>query len=87
MIRQETLNCVERGLLFVRVRDELRMTLAAYETLYESGVAFGIRKSLMSEKGKVDIIDKVKLFFPIYTHVNQCRKIIILPNFVFRHLK
>ena len=38
------------------------MTLSAYETLYESGVAFGIRKSLMSEKGKMDIIDKVKWF-------------------------
>lgn len=70
MIRQETLNCVERGLLFVRVRDELRMTLAAYETLYESGVAFGIRKSLMSEKGKVDIIDKVK--WVIFSYLYAC---------------
>ncbi|XP_054707928.1 33 kDa inner dynein arm light chain, axonemal-like isoform X1 [Uloborus diversus] len=59
LIRQETLNCVERGLLFVRVRDELRMSLAAYETLYDSGVSFGIRKALMSERGKMDIIDKL----------------------------
>lgn len=59
LIRQETLNCVERGLLFVRVRDELRMTLSAYETLYDSGVAFGIRKALMSEKGKMDIVEKL----------------------------
>ncbi|XP_071039426.1 uncharacterized protein [Parasteatoda tepidariorum] len=59
LIRQETLNCVERGLLFVRVRDELRMSLAAYEALYDSGVAFGIRKALLSERGKVDIVDKM----------------------------
>lgn len=55
----------------MRVRDELRMTLAAYETLYESGVAFGIRKSLMSEKGKVDIIDKVKWVIFSYLYAYQ----------------
>lgn len=31
------------------------MTIAAYQTLYESSVAFGMRKSLMSEQGKVDM--------------------------------
>ncbi|PRD24982.1 UNVERIFIED_CONTAM: inner dynein arm light chain [Trichonephila clavipes] len=61
LIRQETLNCVERGLLFVRIRDELRMSLAAYENLYDSGVAFGIRKALLSERGKMDIVDRVRL--------------------------
>ncbi|GFS40399.1 28 kDa inner dynein arm light chain, axonemal [Trichonephila inaurata madagascariensis] len=59
LIRQETLNCVERGLLFVRIRDELRMSLAAYENLYDSGVAFGIRKALLSERGKMDIVDRL----------------------------
>ena len=38
-----------------RVRDEIRMTIAAYQTLYESSVAFGMRKSLMSEQGKADL--------------------------------
>ncbi len=38
-----------------RVRDEIRMTIAAYQTLYESSVAFGMRKSLMSEQGKTDM--------------------------------
>ncbi len=31
------------------------MTIAAYQTLYESSVAFGMRKSLMSEQGKTDM--------------------------------
>ncbi len=35
LIRQVTLNCPERGLLLLRVRDEARMTIAAYQTLYE----------------------------------------------------
>eukprot|EP00775_Hariotina_reticulata_P009855 gene9855-10014_t len=52
LIRQVTVNCAERGLLLLRVRDEMRMTIAAYQTLYESSVAFGMRKALMAEQGK-----------------------------------
>merc|ERR1712098_84385 len=33
LIRQVTLNCPERGLLLLRVRDEIKMTIAAYQTL------------------------------------------------------
>lgn len=31
LIRQVTINCAERGLLLLRVRDEMRMTTAAYQ--------------------------------------------------------
>ena len=31
LIRQVTINCAERGLLLLRVRDEIRMTIAAYQ--------------------------------------------------------
>ena len=55
LIRQSTINCTERGLLLLRVRDELRMTLHAYQTLYESSIAFGIRKALQAEQGKTDM--------------------------------
>ena len=55
IIRQVTVNCAERGLLLLRVRDEIRMTLAAYRTLYESSVAFGMRKALQAEQTKVDM--------------------------------
>jgi hypothetical protein len=37
------------GLLLMRVRDELKMTIAAYQTLYQSSVTFGMRKQLQSE--------------------------------------
>lgn len=60
MIRQVTINCAERGLLLLRVRDEIRMTIAAYQTLYESSVAFGMRKALQAEQGKADMERKVK---------------------------
>jgi len=54
-----TINCAERGLLLLRVRDEIRITIAAYQTLYESSVAFGMRKALASEQGKSDLERKV----------------------------
>ena len=59
LIRQVTINCAERGLLLLRVRDEIRMSIAAYQTLYESSVAFGMRKALQSEQGKSDMEAKV----------------------------
>jgi dynein light intermediate chain len=47
MIRQVTINCAERGLLLLRIRDEIQMTISAYQILYQSSIAFGIRKALM----------------------------------------
>ncbi|XP_069395082.1 axonemal dynein light intermediate polypeptide 1-like [Paralichthys olivaceus] len=54
LIRQVTINCAERGLLLLRVRDEIKMTIAAYQTLYESSVKFSIRKALQTEQNKAD---------------------------------
>lgn len=59
LIRQVTLSCGERGLLLLRVRNEIRMTLAAYQTLYESSVAFGMRKALQAEQGKEETEKKI----------------------------
>ena len=48
----------------MRVRDEHKMTLAAYQTLYQSSVSFGMRKQLESQEGmdelkqNVDILKK-----------------------------
>ena len=36
IIRQVTIGEPERGLLLLRVRDEIRMTIQAYQTLYQS---------------------------------------------------
>lgn len=35
LIRQVTIESPERGLLLLRVRDEVRMTISAYQTLYQ----------------------------------------------------
>ncbi|XP_037128850.1 axonemal dynein light intermediate polypeptide 1-like isoform X4 [Syngnathus acus] len=55
LIRQVSINCVERGLLLLRVRDEIQTTVAAYQTLYESSVVFGMRKALQAEQDKEDM--------------------------------
>mmetsp|Transcript_19635 Transcript_19635/g.66811 ORF Transcript_19635/g.66811 Transcript_19635/m.66811 type:complete len:247 (-) Transcript_19635:143-883(-) len=60
LIRQVTINCAERGLLLLRVRDEMRMTIMAYQTLYESSVAFGMRKALQTEQGKTDMEARIQ---------------------------
>merc|ERR1711916_177931 len=38
----------------------IRMTIAAYQTLYESSVAFGMRKALQAEQGKADMEARLK---------------------------
>ena len=55
IIRQITLSEPERGLLLLRVRDEIKMTIAAYQTLYQSSVTFAMRKQLQAEHGKADL--------------------------------
>ncbi|KAK9514133.1 hypothetical protein VZT92_027622 [Zoarces viviparus] len=55
LIRQVTINCAERGLLLRRVRDEIQATIDVFQTLYESSMAFGMRKALQAEQGKADM--------------------------------
>jgi len=60
LIRQITINCAERGLLLLRVRDEIRMTISTYQTTYESAIAFGMRKALIVDHRKTQLVAKVK---------------------------
>ncbi len=66
LIRQVTISCQERGLLLLRIRDEIRMSIAAYQTLYESSVAFGMRKALQAEQGKSDMEARVMMHFKLF---------------------
>lgn len=38
----------------MRVRDEIKMTIQAYQTLYESSIAYGMRKALQAEQNKAE---------------------------------
>ncbi|KAM9408344.1 axonemal dynein light intermediate polypeptide 1-like [Pholidichthys leucotaenia] len=59
LIRQVTINCAERGPLLLQVQKEIQMTIAVYQTLYESSVAFGMRKTLQAEESKGDMGKKI----------------------------
>lgn len=60
LIRQITIACSNRGLLLVRVRDEMRMTIQAYQYLYESSIAYGMRKALQGEQRKKELESTIK---------------------------
>lgn len=60
LIRQVTLDGAERGLLCLRVRDEIRMTIDAYKTLYDSSVTFGVKKQLQAEQGMSEMEEHVR---------------------------
>lgn len=55
-----TINCTERGFLLLRIRDEIAMSMEAYETLYCSSVAFGMRKALQAQEETEKLREKVK---------------------------
>lgn len=42
------------------MRDEIHMTVAAYQTLYESSIAFGMRKALIAEQRKAEMQAKIR---------------------------
>ena len=44
----------------MRVRDELKMTIAAYQTLYQSSETFAMRKQIQAEQGKSELENKIK---------------------------
>ena len=60
IIRQATVNLPERGILLMRVRDHLKMTFAAYQTLYEGSLVFGNRKAHVAETGLPELQEKIE---------------------------
>ncbi|OWA54912.1 33 kDa inner dynein arm light chain, axonemal [Hypsibius exemplaris] len=55
----QTFDSPDRGLMFLRIRDEIRMTMAAYETLFDRGLAYGNRNALTYEQEKQGSEDQI----------------------------
>ncbi len=55
------MSSAERGTLLLRVRNEVRMRVAAYQTLYESSIAYGMRKALLAEQKRGELQAKILL--------------------------
>jgi dynein light intermediate chain len=59
LIRELVIECEDRGLILLRIRDQIRMSIAAYQTLYHTSVAFGTRKTLQAENAVVECENKL----------------------------
>eukprot|EP00617_Octactis_speculum_P025811 CAMPEP_0185769088 /NCGR_PEP_ID=MMETSP1174-20130828/53362_1 /TAXON_ID=35687 /ORGANISM="Dictyocha speculum, Strain CCMP1381" /LENGTH=243 /DNA_ID=CAMNT_0028454039 /DNA_START=14 /DNA_END=745 /DNA_ORIENTATION=+ len=59
-IRQVTLESPEHGLLLLRVRDELKMTIDAHKLLCASSDTFGVRKLLQAEQGMSELESQIE---------------------------
>ena len=61
LIRQVTINCLERGILMMLVKQESVMTMKAYQDLYQSSVAYGIRNGLIAEEEKKKLRQQIEV--------------------------
>lgn len=59
MLRQIALQCPERALVLLRLRDEQRMTMEVYQTLYHESLGFGQSQAVQVEKRIQPAQDKV----------------------------
>ena len=59
LIRQITLNCLERGILLTRIKKELIITINSYQSLQESSIAYGIRTLLLAEEEKKKLNEEI----------------------------
>ena len=59
LIRQITINCLERGILLMRIKNETAMTINTYKILYESCITYGMRTYISAEKEKTNCTKKI----------------------------
>ena len=59
LIRQITINCLERGILLMRIKTEADMTINTYQTLYESSISYGMRMFLIGEQQKKNYRERI----------------------------
>lgn len=58
LIRQVTINCLERGILMMLVKTEYENQIKTYQNLYQSSIAYGIRSYLIIEEEKRKMNDE-----------------------------
>ena len=50
LIRQVTINCLQRGELLNHIKEQMKETINYYQKLYESSMSFSMRKVLREQK-------------------------------------
>ena len=62
IIRQTSIECVERGILLSRIKDEVNQTINTYKLLYTSSSAFGMRKLLLNENSSKNMCLEIEKY-------------------------
>lgn len=55
LIRQITINCLQRGELLNHIKEQMKETIIYYQKLYESSMAFAMRKVLREQKKRKNL--------------------------------
>ena len=82
LIRQVTINSLQRGELLNHVKDQMKETINYYQKLYESSMAFAMRKVLREQKKKVMIKRKDKRIMKIIKKIAKIYKLIANKNWI-----
>eukprot|EP00759_Apiculatamorpha_spiralis_P053767 PhF_6_TR6364/c0_g1_i1/m.9625/K10410/DNALI; dynein light intermediate chain, axonemal len=61
LIRQITINCPERGLSLLKIRDDTRRTLEAHKVLYDASVHFAEKKAQGAEVDRPQLLEQISV--------------------------
>ena len=71
LIRQVTINSLQRGELLNHVKDQMNVTTNYYQKLYESAMAFAMRKVLREQKKRAKLVARES---KLMTDIEQLQK-------------
>jgi dynein light intermediate chain, axonemal len=73
LIRQVTINCLQRGELLNHIKEQMKETINYYQKLYESSMAFAMRKVLREQKKRkrLELRDQV-----LQNEINELQSLI-----------
>ena len=69
-----------RGALFLRVRDELRMTLDSLQVAYQSSLAYGVRHALECEQARGQMAEQIRA---LCAHHNTRLLLLVLKDGIY----
>jgi dynein light intermediate chain len=62
IIRQISIECIERGILLSRIKEEINQTINTYKLLYTSSSAFNMRKILLNENNSKNMCLEIEKY-------------------------
>lgn len=76
IIRQVTISCAERGLLLLRINEEMKLTLKSFQQIIESCFGFAIRKALLTGRDDDILVRRLNCLIEQNSTLKEERKTI-----------